>query len=94
MGAYECFVQTEFGARGHVTKILLAKNGQKVDDFEPIYLGNYRYRSKWFVIFEHTINHLFLGYVCLPQLECYFSFFFFLTFSFLLFFSGYLLLNC
>ena len=38
MGAYECFMQTEFGAPGHVTKILLAENGQKVDDFEPIYL--------------------------------------------------------
>ena len=28
-------------APGHVTKILKAKNRQKVDDFEPIYLGNY-----------------------------------------------------
>ena len=25
---------------GHVTKILQAKNGQKVDEFEPMYLGN------------------------------------------------------
>ena len=25
--------------------------------------------KKWFVIFEHTINHLFFGYVHLPQLE-------------------------
>ena len=30
-------------APGHVTKILQAENGQKVDEFEPIYLGNYRY---------------------------------------------------
>ena len=30
------------GTLGHVTKILQAKNGQKVDDFEPIYLVNYR----------------------------------------------------
>ena len=28
------------GAPGHVTKILLAKSRQKVDGFEPIYLGN------------------------------------------------------
>ena len=40
--------------------------------------------EKWFVIFEHTINHLSFGYVRLPQLEYYFSsfFFFFLTFFF------------
>ena len=25
------------GALGHVTKMLQAENGQKVDDFEPIY---------------------------------------------------------
>ena len=30
-------------APGYVTKILQAENGQKVDEFEPIYLGNYRY---------------------------------------------------
>ena len=30
-------------AHGHVIKMLLAENGQKVDDFEPIYLGNYQY---------------------------------------------------
>ena len=31
------------GAPGHVIKILQAENGQKVDKFGPIYLGNYRY---------------------------------------------------
>ena len=31
------------GAPGRVTKILQAKNGQEVDDFGPIYLGNYQY---------------------------------------------------
>ena len=31
------------GEPGQVNKILQAKHGQKVDDFEPIYLGNYRY---------------------------------------------------
>ena len=37
--------------------------------------------KKWFVIFEHTIKQLSLGYVPLPQLEynfsCFASFFFF-----------------
>ena len=28
---------------GHVTNILQAENEQKVDEFEPIYVGNYRY---------------------------------------------------
>ena len=28
---------------GHVTKMLQAENGQKLGDFEPIYLGNYGY---------------------------------------------------
>ena len=38
--------------------------------------------EKWFVIFEHTMNHLSFGYVHLPQLKYYFSCFasFFLFF--------------
>ena len=42
--------------------------------------------SKRFMIFEHTINHLSFGYVCLLQLEYYFSSFecFFLLLFFLL----------
>ena len=43
VGAYECFMQLLLEALGHVTKILLAENRQKVDEFEPIYLGDYRY---------------------------------------------------
>ena len=31
------------GAPSDVTKMLLAENGQKVDNFEPIYLGKYRF---------------------------------------------------
>ena len=31
------------GAPSHVTKMLQAENELKVDEFEPIYLGNYRY---------------------------------------------------
>ena len=56
------------GAPSHVTKILQAKNGQKVDEFELIYLGNYTdIDEKWFVVFEHTNNRLSFGYVRLPQ---------------------------
>ena len=40
--------------------------------------------GKWFVILEHTINCLSVGYARLPQLEYYFSFFF--LFSYLFFF--------
>ena len=43
MGAYECFMQPSLGASGRVNKALRAENGQKVDEFGPIYLGNYRY---------------------------------------------------
>ena len=32
------------GALSHVTKVLQAENGQKVDEFGSMYLGNYRYR--------------------------------------------------
>ena len=31
------------GTYGSLIKILQAENGQKVDEFEPIYFGNYRY---------------------------------------------------
>ena len=43
VGADECLFKPSLGAPGHVIKILQAENGQKVDKFEPIYLGNYRY---------------------------------------------------
>ena len=85
-------MQTKFGARSHVTKILQAKSGQKVDDFEPIYLGDYSILMKnglWFLstLSTITINEITqysFCYVHLPQLEYYFSsfFFFFLTFFF------------
>ena len=44
--------------------------------------------EKWLVVFEHTINHLSLGNVRLPQLEYYFFCFSF----FLLFFFFFLIL--
>ena len=84
------------GAPGHVTKILQTKSEQKVDEFEPMYLGNYRYWWNMVCDFWHTINRLSFGYVHLPKLEYKFSSFFsffLLFFSFLLLFSGYLLLN-
>ena len=63
-------MQTEFGAPGHVTKILWAKSGPKVDEFELIYLNNYTdIDEKWLVVFEHIINCLSFGYVRLLQLE-------------------------
>ena len=78
------------GVPGYVTKILQAKNEQKLDEFEPKYLGDYQHCQKWFALFEHTIKQLSLGYVCLQQLEynfsCFASYFFF-------FFLRYLLLN-
>ena len=35
--------EPSLGAPEYVTKILLAKNEQKVDEFELKYLSNYRY---------------------------------------------------
>ena len=35
--------QPSLGAPSHVIIILQTDNGQKVDEFEPIYFGNYRY---------------------------------------------------
>ena len=51
--------------------------------------------EKWFVVSEHTINHLCFGYACSPQLENYFSFasIFLLFFLFLLPMSTFKLLN-
>ena len=57
------------GTPSHMTNILQAKNVQKVDEFEPIYLDKYDIHEKWFVIFEnglHTINHLSFAYVRSP----------------------------
>ena len=63
------------GASGHVPKMLQAENGQKVDEFEPIYLGTVitDIDEKWFVVFEHTLDRLSFGCVRLPQLENCFS---------------------
>ena len=71
-----------------MTKILQAENGQKVDGLNRYISVITGIDEKWFVVFEHTINHLSFGYVRLPQFENYFSCFaslFLLLFSFLVF---------
>ena len=73
MDAYKCFMQTEFGAPGHVTKMRQAENGQKVTSLNRYILVITDIDEKWFVVFEHTINHLSFGYVRLSQSENYFS---------------------
>ena len=92
VGAYECFVQTEFrGAR------LRDQNftGQKWAILKRYISVITSIDEKWFVIFEHTINHLYLGYVCLSQLEYFFLLFsyFFFFFLILLRLSTFKLLN-
>ena len=77
-------MQTEFGVPGHVTKMLQAENGLKMDDFKQYISVNTDFDGKWFVLFEHTINCLSFGNVRLLQPEYYFSFlsFYFILFSF------------
>ena len=55
-----------------MTKILQTENGQKVDEFEPIYLGNSDIDQKRFAVFEHTINRFSFGYIYLPYLKTIF----------------------
>ena len=45
-------------APGHVTKMLQAKNGQKVDDLEPIRLCKYRCEFCLFILFVSFENDL------------------------------------
>ena len=80
MCAYKCCMQTKFGDARSREQNFTDKSGQKVDNFEPIYLGNYLYWWKMICDFwAHYQLAFFFGYVHLPQLEYYF-FFFFLTF--------------
>ena len=92
--------KSSLGAHSHVTKLLQAENGKKLTSSYQYYISVITdINEKWFVVFEHTINHLSFGYVSLPQLENYFSCFafFFLTlfffFVFLLLLSTFKLLN-
>ena len=69
------------GEPGNVTKILQAKMGKKLTSLNRYILVITDIDEKWFVIFEHTINHLSFGYARLPQLENFFFLFcFFLIF--------------
>ena len=74
------------GALGYKTKILQVKSGQKVDDFEPIYLGNYHY---WWKMVCDFWAHCLLAFFWLCSFTptwmlFFFFFFFFLTFFFLI----------
>ena len=73
-------------APSHVTKIVQAKSGEKVDDFEPIYLGNYRYW--WKIVCDFWAHYqLLLFWLCsFTPTRYYFSSFFsfFLLFFFLI----------
>ena len=65
------------GVPGHVTKILQAKSGQKVDNFEPIYLGNYRYWWKLVCGFWAHYQLPFFWLCSFTPTWILFSFFFF-----------------
>ena len=39
-------MQKNVGAPGHATEMLPTEIGQKMNDFEPIYLSKYRFRRK------------------------------------------------
>ena len=57
----------------HMIKTLQAENGIKLTSLNRYISVITDIDKKWFVIFEHTTNHLSFGYVCLHQLENYFS---------------------
>ena len=75
-----------WAAPGHVTKILQAESGQKVDELEPIYLGKYRYWWKMVCDFWARYQSPFFWLCsCTPIWIQFFLFcIFFLTFLFLL----------
>ena len=74
MSAYiKALCEPSLGAPSHVTGILQAKKWTNLNQYISV---STNINEEWFVIFEHTINHLFLGYVYLPQREYNFSFFF------------------
>ena len=82
------------GAPGHVTKLLLAEMGKKLTNMNRYLLVITDIDGKCFVLFEHNINHLCIGYVRLPQLTNLNAIFLVLFFLlFFLFFPCYLLLN-
>ena len=60
------------GSPSHVTKILPAENGQKLTSLNRYISVITDVDEKWFVIFEHTINHFSFDYdvfdVCGPEI--------------------------
>ena len=87
--------QPSLGAPGRVTKIVQAKTVQKVDDFEPIYLGNYQYWWKIICDFWARYQLSFFWFCSFTPTGYYFSSFFsFLLFYFFVILLGYLLFNC
>ena len=86
--------QSSLDPPGHVTTVLRPKMGKKLKRLNRYISVITDIEEKWFVIFEHTVNHLSLGNVRLLQLENNFFLFwnFFLT-PFFFFFPCYLLLN-
>ena len=61
------------GVHGNVTKLLQAENRQKVDNLKRYIAIISDIDEKWFVIFEHTINHFFLIMFVYPKLNAVFS---------------------
>ena len=77
-----------WGALGYVTKILQAKSGQKVDNFESVYLGNYLY--SWKMVSDFWAHYqLPFFWLCsfTPTWILFFFFFFLFLTSFFLFYS-------
>ena len=70
-------MQTKFGTPGHVTKILRPIMGKNWTNLNRYVLIITDIDKKWFLIFEHTNNHVCFGYVRLPHLIfLVFSYFF------------------
>ena len=84
------FCKPSLGAPVHVTKISQAENGDKVDEFETIYLGKHRY---WWKMVLSTLSTTFL--LLCPFTPTWILFFLFCIFfhPFFFFFCCFLLLN-
>ena len=80
------FCKPSLGRQVTWPKFYRPKIGKKLTSLNRYILIISDIDEKWFVVFEHSINHLSFGYVHLPQLKNYFSCFafFFVFFLFLL----------
>ena len=86
------FCKPSLGAPGHVTKMLQAENGQKVDEFETIHLHKYRFWWKMICAFWAHYQPPLLVMFVYPILNTIFLLLIF-SYFFFFFFSAYLLLN-